>query len=524
MKKFNVTGICVPNMHYMVDTSNKLKKIMKLVNDGSYFTINRARQFGKSTTLHLLEKALANEYICIRLSFEGVGGVMFESESTFCQRFLMLISDALSRTDKTYAKLWLDESVTDIGLLSRHINNLCEHKKIVLMIDEVDAISSNKVFLRFLGMLRTNFLDRPTGYANTFHSVILAGVYDIKTIKLKLIHEGAIERPGQEERSYNSPWNIATEFNIEMHFNPDEIATMLAAYETDHKTGMDIPAIAQEIYHFTSGYPVLVSKICQCIAEELDPQDWSVTGVQSAVKIITSRKSVIFDDIFKNLGNDKRIHDFLYDMLIVGKKRRRSIYDPDVEWCTMFGYISTDSMGHTVIANKIFEIVLLDYFSSKDSDTAKVEQMVSTGLYHEIVKTDSFDMALCLRKFAEHYHEIYSVEDLAFLERHGRLVFLSFLKPLVNGNGFFHIESQFTDLRRMDVVVDYGREQFVLELKLWKGETAQDKAYEQLLGYMKSKNLDKGYLLTFDLRKEWNKSPKAEWVQVDGNQIFQVIV
>ena len=74
----------------------------------------------------------------------------------------------------------------------------------------------------------------------------------------------------------------------------------------------------------------------------------------------------------------------------------------------------------------------------------------------------------------------------------------------------------------MDVVVDYGRDQFVIELKLWKGESARDKAYNQLLGYMASKNHNKGYLLTFDMRK--NKEYKAEWVSIDGKQIFDVIV
>ncbi|MDR2419161.1 MAG: hypothetical protein LBD79_08905 [Treponema sp.] len=29
-------------------------------------------------------------------------------------------------------------------------------------------------------------------------------------------------------------------------------------------------------------------------------------------------------------------------------------------------------------------------------------------------------------------------------------------QPLINGACFYHIESQFTDLRRMDIVVDYG--------------------------------------------------------------------
>lgn len=30
-KEFNITGTCIPNKHYMVDASNKMKKIIKLI-------------------------------------------------------------------------------------------------------------------------------------------------------------------------------------------------------------------------------------------------------------------------------------------------------------------------------------------------------------------------------------------------------------------------------------------------------------------------------------------------------------
>jgi hypothetical protein len=100
---------------------------------------------------------------------------------------------------------------------------------------------------------------------------------------------------------------------------------------------------------------------------------------------------------------------------------------------------------------------------------------------------------------------------------------LSYLKPLINGQGFYHIESQFTDLRRMDIVVDFGQEQFIVELKLWKGEAGMDKAYEQLWGYMQSKSANKGYLLTFDFRKVKEKQDAA-WVEIGDGRIFSVVV
>ena len=50
-KRFNVTGTCIPEKHYMVDISEKLKNIVKLVDNEEYFIINRPRQYGKTTTL-----------------------------------------------------------------------------------------------------------------------------------------------------------------------------------------------------------------------------------------------------------------------------------------------------------------------------------------------------------------------------------------------------------------------------------------------------------------------------------------
>jgi len=85
MKEFNITGVCDPHKHYMVDTGKIIDETMKFVHSGKYFTINRARQYGKTTTLRSLEKAMLGEYICVSLSFEGRDS-MFESEEKFCRQ------------------------------------------------------------------------------------------------------------------------------------------------------------------------------------------------------------------------------------------------------------------------------------------------------------------------------------------------------------------------------------------------------------------------------------------------------
>lgn len=60
----------------------------------------------------------------------------------------------------------------------------------------------------------------------SFKLVILAGLYDVKSLKLKIRNE--------EEAKYNSPWNIAVDFDVDMSFSAKEISTMLKEYSTEN--------------------------------------------------------------------------------------------------------------------------------------------------------------------------------------------------------------------------------------------------------------------------------------------------
>ena len=528
MRRFNVTGLCVPEEDYMVDISGKIEQIKKLVDDRSYFTINRARQYGKTTVLAGLERALQDEYLVISISFEGLDHESFESPKNFCQVFLKLARKALMFTTAPteYRESWLDNNVSSFQDLSEHIAKMCKlgeqdwNHKVVLMIDEIDKTSNNRVFLNFLGMLRNKFLARKNRKDHTFHSVILAGVYDIKNIKLKIAGEETHSTTTVEGKMYNSPWNIAADFDIDMSFCPAEIATMLVEYESDNNTGMDIPAIADEIFSFTSGYPFLVSRICQRI-DQAHHKKWTPHGVRDAVQIIMNEENTLFDDMSKNLENNRDLYKYLYNLLFLGMESGFNYDNPVIKLGFMYGYLKKSDNNRAVVANKIFDIRMHDYFLSKNTTS----KMLSTGvLQHDVVKDGRFDMALCLRKFATHFAEVWSDRDAEFIEREGRLLFLSYLKPLINGHGFYHIESQFPDFRRMDLVVDFGREQFIVELKLWRGEVAHEKAYEQLLGYMEKKGTKEGYLLTFDFRKDVRKKPYSKWVEFEDKTIFDVVV
>ena len=52
------------------------------------------------------------------------------------------------------------------------------------------------------------------------------------------------------------------------------------------------------------------------------------------------------------------------------------------------------------------------------------------------------------------------------------------------------------------MIVDYGGEQFVIELKIWKGNAYHEKGEKQLVEYLDYYHLGIGYLLTFNFNRK----------------------
>jgi len=370
-------------------------------------------------------------------------------------------------------------------------------------------------------MLRDKFLFRNAGEDFTFHSVILAGVYDVRNLKQKMILAGNYT-PSEGESAVNSPWNIAVDFKVDMSFSEKEIESMLVDYENEHHTRMNISEIAQEIRFYTSGYPYLVSRICLLIVTELN-RNWTIEGIQESVKIILDENSTLFDDLFKKIEGNTDLQNLLYQLTVDNKIITFNAHDPVIKLGLMYCFLAKDG-NRLVIHNKIFEIAIANYFISRNTTTPKYRNVKDVSL-NEIVKNNVFDMELCLTKFKKHYAEIYTNKDLKFLERDGKLIFLTYLKPLINGTGFYHFESETRDHGKIDLVVDFLKQQFILELKIWNGDSKHEDAYEQLANYLKSKNMDNGYLLTFDFRKKGDDShSENKWVEYDGKRIFDVVL
>ena len=97
-----------------------------LVDEENYFTLNRVRQYGKTTTLVALEQYLKKDHQIIE-----------ELQSLIMQR----------------------SPYFTLQMLFEHLSDICAalDKLVVLIVDEVDSASNNQVFLDFLARSFSNF-------------------------------------------------------------------------------------------------------------------------------------------------------------------------------------------------------------------------------------------------------------------------------------------------------------------------------------------------------------------------------
>lgn len=507
----------------MADISTKLDAIVELVEEGAYFTINRPRQYGKTTVAYSLYQRLAGDpsYLLIEMSFEGIGDAVFEDEKKFCMNFIGMLAEEMDHLKEPALSTFLkkqQKTAETLSELSKVITALVEkvQKKIVLSIDEIDKSSNNQLFLSFLGMLREKYLQRNKQRDLSFQSVILIGVHDIKSLKWKISPDS--------EGKLNSPWNIAVDFKVDMSFSPREIEAMLRDYEQDRGVQMDTRAVAEKVYYYTSGYPYLVSKICKVADEELMPDrgdfDWDESLIDEAFRYLVDEgyTTTLFDDLAKNLENNPDLYQLVFDIVLNGKRVNYNVLDPVVNLGVIYG-IFDRAEGVCKIHNRIFEQKIYGYILSKES---RKSDMISGFSISRFFDNGNLNLENVLLAFQQFMKENYAQRDAKFLEREGRLLFLSFLRPIINGKGFDFKEPHVAEERRMDVVVTYNQQRQVVELKRWEGEAYHQQGLQQLSGYLDTYGLKEGFLLIFDFRK--GKEYKSGVIQFADKHIFAVWV
>lgn len=186
----------------------------------------------------------------------------------------------------------------------------------------------------------------------------------------------------------------------------------------------------------------------------------------------------------------------------------------------MFGFIKNND-GQVMVSNRIFETVLYNLFLAEEAINSNIAK---AGLLdkNQFINHGHLNMRLVLEKFVTHFNDLFGDKAEKFIEEDGRRYFLLYLRPIINGTGNYYIESRTRNMERTDVIVDYLGEQFIIELKIWRGDAYNTRGEKQLWDYLSYYPFDKGYMLSFNFNK--NKKIGVKELHLNGKTLIEATV
>jgi hypothetical protein len=184
---------------------------------------------------------------------------------------------------------------------------------------------------------------------------------------------------------------------------------------------------------------------------------------------------------------------------------------PDVELAMDLGLIDWSSERGFAIANPVYEEILTRYLSSGYHDS-----MPPPSAWQWQKPDGTLDMDSLLREFQRFWRENSEMWERKadYTEAFPHLLLLAFLQRLTNGGGRVEREVS-AGSGRMDLLVEYLRLRYIIEIKLIRDYDAPERVrslgLEQVARYRDAKAPDApAYLVIFDRRSEARLKPWGE--------------
>lgn len=247
---------------------------------------------------------------------------------------------------------------------------------------------------------------------------------------------------------------------------------------------------------------------------------WTKEGFLMAVRILLTEDNTLFDSLDNKLMDYPELKEMLKDLLLRGRMIEYVPGDIGIRMAAMFGFVTIKD-GAAVVANRIFETRLYNGFLAEQARNIEISRFAADEKSRFVVD-GRLDMELVIEKFTLHYTELFGCSNEKFMEDNGRCIFLLYIKPIINGTGNYYIESRTRNNRRTDVIIDFLGQQYVVELKIWRGMEYNQRGEEQLVDYLDAYHKDKGYMVSFNFNRK--KQIGVREIAVGGKILIEAIV
>jgi hypothetical protein len=271
-------------------------------------------------------------------------------------------------------------------------------------------------------------------------------------------------------------------------------------------------------FWWTHGQPYLVNALArQAVMQNPDTAITALHIVEAKERLILSRTTHL--DALGERLKEERVAKVVQAAL-VGDQRVDYAHD-DWQYCVDLGLLRRGKEGAEA-ANPLYREVLVRELTIN-------EQLNLKAPWWKWQNADgTLDMAALVDEFLKWWRvqeqSVYAHGNKNYPEALPHLTFMAFLQRVVNGGGVIHREFA-AGREALDLVVDYGGERHVVELKRVRDHSREEvveAGIAQLAGYLDILGEKSGWLLVFDQRKRqtWESRLWREDRQVDGKTLF----
>lgn len=488
MREFNIFGPVYPEHHYHVDRVAVKAAMRTKVEKGRYFTLNAARQTGKTTLFReiISELSESGDYIGILLDFESL--VDFSPTRTY---------EVLTKTLEEWQAVHAPSAPAP-SLMRDHgdfvdwlkATTKVLQKRIVLIIDEFES-TPLEISNPLLSQFRSMYLQRFEPQSNSVYSIILVGVRSIAHML------GGTQ----------SPFNVADQFTVP-YFTREESTNLL----TQHTQATGQPfeqSVFDSVFAETEGQPFLVNRIGQLLTEDF-ATDRAKSITQHNFDYAMAKLVNENNTNFYSIRSKAKLHKARVIQALFGNRRYYDFQDEVTQELLMYGVLRLQEDDHGLeyarVANPIYGKILVKAFAPTDSISQYVvngqnyNRFIVDGQLHIDAVMDSF------KAFMEE-HGVRLLKSEATnnpLEISGQYLLLSYLSAILgNVGGFVTVES-LSAAGEMDVAGFFRDQRFIVETKSWYSNSKYEDGLEQLVDYLRAAGLHKGYMVIFDNKKEDN--------------------
>ncbi len=505
MRRFNVSGPCVPDTHYMLPPEPRLPEARLLIDEQAYFVVHAPRQTGKTTTLWALARKLTAEGCYAALHFSCEMGEPAGDDYAAAQAAVLdtiRLSAERDLPEPLRPPAWPDAS--SATLLRRALAEwarVCP-RPLVLFFDEIDALRGESL-RSVLRQLREGYHSRP--HAAPW-SVALCGLRDVRDYKAASGGD-----PGRLGTS--SPFNIKDDSLRISDFTEAQLRALYAQHTEETGQAFTEEALARA-WHLSRGQPWLTNALAREIVRNMGvPTSEPITAAHfdDAKERLILKRQTHLDSLVAKL-HEPRVHRVMEPILAGTRLELDAEYDDAVRYVRDLGLIAPTKPVR--VANPIYREVIARVLSGAAEDMVPFEDNRAF-----IGPDGRLDVDRLLHEFAAFWveHGEWLARADAYHEAAPQLVLMAYLQRVVNGGGY--IEREYGVGRgRLDLLVRWPHEvrgkrvwqRTALELKVWRDGEAdpKERGLSQLDGYLARLGLDTGILVVFDRRAD--RSPIAD--------------